>query len=377
VAVIDLSGDPSQAMTDLARDIKRALTNHEELIPVLDPTLEQTLRGVLLQDENKDALDEARAAKEAAENALAEFSFADAAKHAVTGMDKLNNVDPAAAIALYADLAFVYGQAKLGEKNPQETNLAFAFVHRLQDRRRVDPSRYLPEVVTAYDKARPAPATLSLDVRGTGRVWIDGVAVGEGDGTYKVGSGWHLIQLSGPDREPRGIRIPKPGDPITIEDAPAQDDLKIKRARLALARATDPADRATVMKHLAELTKVKDAVLLWVANGKFTFQTWRDGAPGYDGPVFLAKSVFDRNKGVDQILDALAPPKKPPKLAEKPIIIPVEPVRWYRKTWVTASAIGTVIAIVGGAIWWSERGPGHTGVNTGIGFDQATSSRPR
>jgi len=385
VAVVDLSepslspGEPSATqLKAVATEIRERLLNHEELSRILDPDLEKTLLGNLLQDEDKPSLDKARAAKERAENALAEFKFADAGAAAVDGMDTLQNVDPPAAVALYADLEFILGQARLGEKKLDLASRAFALVHRLQDRRRVDPSRYLPEVVAAYDKAQPAPATLSIEVRGTGRVWIDGVAVGDDSGTYPVGPGDHIVQLAGPDRSPRGLRITAPRkDPVAIDDAPAEAQLKIQRARFALAHATDPAERATVMVRLAELTKVKDAVLLWVVNGKISFQPWRDGAPGYNAPVFLAREAFDPNKGVGQMLDRLAPPKKPPKPPDKPIVIPPEPTPWYRKAWLTGTVIGSLIAIVGGAVVWSERGPGHAGVTPGISFDQTTSSRPR
>jgi len=373
VAVIDLSGDP--AAPAVAEQIKRELTNHEALSRVLEN--EPLLIGKLLEDEDQRALDDARNEKEHAENALADFKFAEAADHAVRGMDWLNNAHPAGALGLYADLAFVLGQAKLGEKKPDEAGLAFAFVHRLQDKRRVDPSRYLPEVVVAFAKAQPAPATIALELRGSGRVWIDGVAVGEGDGTYKVGAGWHVVQLAGPDRQPRGIRIKAPvKEPIEIEDAPASTELKIQRARLALARAFDPADRANAMKHLAELTKVKDAVLLVSVNGKLSFANWRDGATGYDAPVFTAPSIL-HPENPSEPLDWLAPRKELPPPPQKQIVIPPEPERWYQKRWLQGTVIGGIIAIVGGSIVWAERGTGRTSVNTGTGFADGTASRPR
>jgi hypothetical protein len=385
VVVVDLSepnlspGDPSATkLSVLATEIREQLLNHEALSRILDPSLEKILLGEPLYDEDKSGLDGARAAKERAENALAEFKFAQAADEAANGMDKLNSVNPPAALALYADLAFVLGQARLGEKKLDLASHAFALVHRLQEKRHVDPSRYLPEVVAAYDKAQPAPATLSVEVHGTGRVWIDGVAVGEGSGTYPVGPGDHVVQLAGPDRQPGGKRFTAPRkDPLVIDDAPAETELKIRRARFALAHATDYADRATLMVHLAELTKVKDAVLLWAGNGKITFQTWRDGAPGYDAPVFLKKEVLNPDKGADQILDWIAPPKKPPKVVEKPIAPPPEPVPWYRRRSVQWPAIATAIGIVGGLIWWSERGPGDRSVNSTLGGFDPSSMRPR
>src|SRR5262249_42301735 len=145
--------------------IRNKLANHEALSRVIDPQLEQLLLNVtLLEDEDKDALDQARTQKDKAEDALARFQFPEAAQQAWQGLDRLNEVQPASALPLYGDLAFILGQAKLFDRKPAEAALAFALVHRLQPMRRVDPARYLPEVVTAFDKAKPTPATVDVEV---------------------------------------------------------------------------------------------------------------------------------------------------------------------------------------------------------------------
>jgi len=385
VVVVDLSeaglppGDPAATeLTVVAKEIREYLLNHEALSRILDPTLEQILLVEPLWNEDKAALDEVRPFKQRAENALAEFNFANAADEAANGMDRLRKVNPAAAVSLYADLAFVLGQARLGEKKLDLASRAFVLVHRLQPNRRVDSSRYLDEVVAAYAKAQPAPATLTVEVQGTGRVWIDGVAVGDGTGTYPVGPGDHVVQLTGPDRLTDGKRFLAPRkEPVVIDDAPAGEEVKIRRARFALAHATDPAERATVMVRLAELTKVKDAVLLWVANGKLMFQTWRDGAPGYDLPVFFRGVPFDRTKGVEQILNSLAPPPPPPKIVDKPIVPPPEPVPWYHTLWFKLSVGGVVGGIIVTGIVVALHGPGDTAFNPNIGGFDGTSTRPR
>ena len=81
-----------------------------------------------------------------------------------------------------------------------------------------------------------------------------------------------VLPLLGPvgqcnaNREPRGEQVLVPqASEIEIAPALATEELKIKRARLELARAKDAMTRASAVKRLASLLNVGDAVIVYEA----------------------------------------------------------------------------------------------------------------
>ena len=345
VAVVDLPGDP--ATEKLATEIAKELGDHPVLRNVVNYAAD--LRGPL-DDEDAEAIAKALRYKAKAEAELAppNFRFALAANAAVDGEDELRRAAPnETVLALYADLSFVLGLAKLGEKKPGEAAAAFALVHRLAPNRTLDTNIYLPEVIKAFDDAGKVTTTASatLMVKGSGRVWIDGVERGP-PGPYEVPIGRHVVWLTGPDRVTRGWRgdvVEKVTDPsqnvAIIADDPASDRLKVLRARLALRKAADPAARASAMRHLAALVGVHDAVLLTMVNDKIVVQSWRDKAPGFSA---LREVKKERPR---ELLVTLAPPPR--------VIVPPPPPhtfeqtpRWYRRRKVQiGTAAGVVLAV--------------------------------
>ena len=370
VAIIDLSGlDP--AAEQLAKQLSAELQVHPDLAPIPDPTLIGELIG-RFEDENQTQLDAAKAAVAAAETDLGRFQFAGAASEASGGHASLHRVTPSPlAIERYADLAFAYGQARLGERAAAEAHDAFALVHRLSAGRVLDAARYLPEVVQAFEAAR-APSTRAgtLVIEGAGRVWIDGKDAGTAPGEREVASGMHVVWLTGPDRETRGARVSvAPGGRavVRIEDAAADDKLKVRRVRALLRAAPDPTARAAAMKQLAQLVRVSDAVLLSSVNGQLIVQTWRDPEPGFSA----LREVKERSPR--ELLAPLAPVREvaaPPD--EPPIVIPpiVEQPRWWQRRSVQLSTAGAVVAGVAAAILYARYRPDSVQINDGIGHRQ-------
>jgi hypothetical protein len=250
----------------------------------------------------------------------------------------------------------LYGQAQIGLRNPNEASRAFQLAHRIDPNRSPDPTRYQPNIIAAY-KAAADRTTIpaKLVVRGSGRVWIDGIEQGPAGAQYETSEGLHLVQLIGPDRETRGDQVIVPSSlPVTIQDAPATDVIKVKRARIALARSRDPAERASMMKKLAALLGVGDAVLITKGSGGLTVQTWRNREPGFSA------LMIHRNEPPIDLLKPLAPPplkieKKLEPLPDPPPI--VDDKRWYQKNWVRASIAGGVILGVVGALLYANREP--------------------
>lgn len=354
VAVIDLSGDPASAR--LAAELNPVLLGHPELQPIDDASIPPELYGPF-RDDDQDHVAAATSSQRTAEGELARFSFEVAHRSATNGEEQLQQVLPTPPVlALYAQLAFLRGQALLGiPRRAAEAPAAFALAHRLDPTFVPDPARYLPDVVQAFDAAQQRwTGQGTLAVAGTGRLWIDGKDRGTAPAEVEVAAGPHVVWLTGPDRETTARAAPAVeagrAAKVEIPDAPASHALKVRRARAALRYAPDPAARAAAMRTLAELVGVRDAVLLTSANGKVIVQTWnastRDQAPG-----FSALRELEGERPLD-LLAPLAPPK--PKVDDPGTQPPVQPPvvdtrRWYERRTVQASiAIGVVAAIIGG-----------------------------
>lgn len=349
VAVIDLTA--SQPATQLANDLYKALLNHADLQPLGSPEFIAALQGDF-GDEDASHLAEARRRVGEAEEYLAQLDDQNAARSARIGMEALALVQPnPEMLGIYAELAFAYGQAQLGLRKPNDASLAFQLAHRLDPARRPDPTRYQPNVVEAYlAAANKQGIAAKLEIKGEGRVWIDGIEQGPAGKTYNTVEGLHLVQLTGPERETRGEQVLVPhAAPLSIIPAPATEALKVRRARIALSRARDASQRAAAMKRLAGLLGVGDAVLIANVDGKLTVQTWRDREPG-----FTARIAANRQPAID-FLTPLAPPRLIITREPEPELPPIPEKRWHQKNWVRASIVGGVLVGVVSAILYANR----------------------
>ena len=355
VAVIDLSADPEAK--SLRDALYGALIDHWALRPLDTEALNAALQGDFI-DEDRDGLAAAQSARANAEDALGRFDFQAVAADAREGERALVAISPAAAAAACGDLSFDVGIAELQLHHANDASLAFAFAHRLDPARKPDPVRYPPDILQAYEAAAAIHAAqVKLDVRGTGRVWIDGIERGTGPTVVEVAAGFHLVQIAAPDRVTTGQIVQVDHDQtLELATSPASEELQVARARKMLAQLPDDAiARAGAMKQLADLLHVHDAVLIWKrpSDGKLLVQTWRDRAPG-----FSALREHDRELPGD-VLAPLSPPKPPeaPRIATIPFTPPAhredEPA-WYQKRWIQATAAGTVVLGVLGAVLWAR-----------------------
>ncbi len=348
VAVVDLAFDP--AAEKLAKDLERALNGHPDLSQLPDSTLSAELIGVPADDDQR-LLADATASLTRASEHLASFEFQLAGVHATEGETALLGVTPSLATARLADLAFVLGRTRLGESKAAEALEQFQLVQRLGPGRVLDPAQYLPEEIQAFQAAgTEPPGTATLSVKGSGRIWVDGRDRGPTGVPIEIAPGLHVVWVTGPDRETRGryVRaLPGTAQAIEIEDAPASDRLKVRRARLVLRAAPDATARSSAMTQLAALLGVHDAVLITSGGGDVLVQTWRDRAPGFSArrPV---KGASPR-----ELLAPLAPAVViRPRGPTGPVLRPLPPraTRWYRKRWVQASVAGVLAAMVGSIV---------------------------
>ncbi|MDB4959952.1 MAG: hypothetical protein JWO36_7521 [Myxococcales bacterium] len=357
VAVIDLSGDP--AATELRRQFYRVLLGHWALQPLDTAELDASLQGELL-DEDKARIERAGRNRTAAEAALFDFNFATTRTEVTQGQRDLDAVAPTqVSTALYADLELQLAYASFNEHKLADMSRQLALVYRLSPKKPLDPARYAPEFIEAYEAAKHADEAakrtgvkVTLEVKGEGRVWIDGGSAGTAPGTFDTTAGDHVVQVTGDQRETAGVAVTLPGPPIEFAPATASTELLIQRARLALSRVPDAAARAAAMSHLAGLLGVHDAVLIYKSeDDKLLVQTWRDREPGFSRPMEL------RNQKPIDFLAPLSPPKQAEPARPLPFTPPIVVVEkpWYQQRWVQGSIVtGTVAAIVG-AILWARR----------------------
>ncbi|MGE0549607.1 MAG: hypothetical protein AB7R00_21245 [Kofleriaceae bacterium] len=351
MAVINLSSDlPAR---ELAAKLEVELSVHPEL-RTLPRSTDAAALVESVDDDDRPRLERARVDLVRARDELTQFNYSQAAAKALEGHAELHLATPSyraadgtSTLRLYADLAFELGRAWLGEGKQLDARKAFALVHGMDPNRTLNAAMYLPEVVRAFEDARAMTATTgTLQITGSGHVWIDGSEVGVSPGKFTVPVGFHVVWLIGAEREPRGRSVtvfPAAVASYAIENAEASRRTKVQRARLGLTQSPDPTARASAMKRLASLINVSDAVLISSASGKLVVQTWRDQAPG-----FSAMREVGNDKPSD-VLGVLAPPRvvEPPPV---PLPVLVEKPRWYQRTSVRVSIAAGVIAVVVGSV---------------------------
>ena len=360
VAIVNLDLTGSTATSDLADQLLIELAGHPELTTLRDLSDSAALKD-RIEDVDTPRLAQAQDAKARAEEQLVKFNYGLAATYAEDGQRALFAVTPSTASRkLYADLAFVLGLALFGDGKLALAQAAFVHSQRLDPDRVLDAARYLPEVVAAFAAARAAPdAPGSINVMGTGNVWIDGTEVGYAPGGFSAKQGTHVVWLTGVERFTRGataIVLPGAQTSVEIEAAEVPRRTKVQRARITLSRAADATARAAAMTALAQLVGVADAVLLQVVGGKVIVQTWRAGnvarLPGFSAL---------RERGREAPAELLVPLSPPRQVREvEPPPRPLPPVvdrRWYQRRSVQAGIVAGVIGLVVGGILIARSGP--------------------
>ncbi|CAN5703850.1 hypothetical protein BH11MYX3_BH11MYX3_20000 [soil metagenome] len=378
VAVVNLDLADDSKARELADQLILALNAHPDLKSLENPTDSAALKD-RINDPDRNGLDAARAANARADDKLIEFNFSLAAQYAADGETELLTVSPLAAHTLYADLAFIQGQALLADGRADEAKSAFLQCARLDPDRKLDTARILPKVVEAYAKAQAIQgAPGSITVEGNGRVWIDGIEVGQAPGGFSAREGRHVVWLTGSERNAGGAQAvvtAGQASKVTIADETGGRGLTVQRARVALARAADATAKAAAMNALAKLVRAQDAVLLQVAGEKIIVQTWRAGNVDRS-PGFSALRERSREKPVE-LLTPLAAPKK----LEKPIEGPIEgpkPIvakKWYQRRRVQLGVVAGVVAAVVGGYLLSVAGADSFNIKTDLGIDRPTTVR--
>ncbi len=379
VAVIDLTED--ERVRALSGSLYTAINQSDGLMIPNSRDYDRDLTGPLV-DEDGTPLNQAILARADAQAKLDETRAGEAGATASSGKQFLAMIVPTPdAQALYADLSLLVGLVGLagldqghaqglaqglaqghaqghGQGHAEGSTLALSLAHRLDPGRQLDPARYPPDVVAAWKRAVDSkPQLVTLEVKGTGRVWIDFVERGPAPGVFTdLEVGDHVITVTGFDRRTWGKPLSVTASTmIEIPEQPADGHQKVARARLALSRAQASGDdvaRAGAMKQLAALLGIGDAVMISKRpDGAIQWETWRDRAPGFSAPKQFA------NQKPEEMIEGLSGPRRPPRRAEPPFTKPLLVVEqaWYEKRWVQASAAGTAVALIVGGILIANR----------------------
>jgi hypothetical protein len=372
LAVVATGSAADPALADLANRLASDLIRNDQLEPVPDSTA-VALREPFA-DEDIAPLADARTNLTAAQDEVAAFQFADAARSAMRAEEALLSASPRAAAELRGELRVVHGIALLADR-PGDAAAEFALAQRLAPGLALDPGRYLPEVVDAFAAARARAPTeeRAIDVTGTGRVWIDGRDAGTAPGRFSVTVGLHVVQLVGPARLTRGREVdvrPAPAalGSIAIDAADASLAVRIHRARAALAAAADPLARAGAMTALADLVAVDDAlVLARDSAGALVYDVWRRSA-GFAarGPRAVA------GEPAKKLLDIVAPPRPKP-IAKRIYTIPFvpPPPRWKEPRYYLLGGLAAVL--VGTGIYLIATHQGNVGLSDNLGTNSSWS----
>jgi hypothetical protein len=373
VVVIDLTDDP--AAERLSGDLWNVIGSSDDFQSPKKRGFDPWLTGKFA-DEDSEHIAQAKVLLISAQSRLDEANAPTAVSEARSGQAQLAQVIPTVeAQSLYAELSLVIGLAMLDEGKAQEASYALALVHRLDPSRPLDPVRYPPDTIAAFKHASEMkPAAVALEIKGTGRVWIDFTDRGTAPGTFEgIEVGEHVITVSGIDRVttpvlpiiPTKGASPLPPRPALVKVAAtigvpefnADDPVKVQRARLALARAQaahDDVARAGAMKRMAELLGVGDAIMISKRpDGKLQWETWRDRAPGFSAP-----QAYTSQKP-EEMLEGLAPAHRTPSIrtvGPPPFVGPiVVEQQWYEKGWIQISGATGVILVIVGIILLSTR----------------------
>ena len=376
VAVVNLDLQDQSAAKTLADNLDGVLANHPDLAQV-NSTYAAALKDPI-DDPDRVPLQTARENLTRAEDQLVAFNYGNAMSYAQDGMRALLAVSPAVAAKLYADLAFVRGQAAVLDGHLDEALAMFSLVGRLDPERTVDPKRFLPDIVKAWAQAKALPATPgSVTVDGVGRVWVDGVDTGSAPGGFALPAGPHVVWVTDPAHDTGGQVVTIVANKVTaatIKPADAPPARDVQQARVALAQAPDATARAAAMNRVIKLVGANDAVLLHVAKDKVVAQTW--GGPGSRSPGFGALREL-KGKLEEWPKEALKPIEPPTKIVIEPPPIPVKPIvvtKWYQRRPVQIGIAAGVVATVVGIYFASQAGANFFNWNPDFGFESGSST---
>lgn len=341
VLVLDATGDDDGKA--MAQRFERSLGPD----PALDPVPARFREALARPTSTDTGWTAARTEVAAARQLLAPTTYGQARERARAGQDLLARyAAEAEPRALLAELVLIEGLAVAGESGAEAARPLFGLVHRLAPGQRLDPGRYLPDVVRVFDAAARSGASgkLVIDASGAEEILVDGAQVY--NETVVVAAGPHIVTVRGERIDAQGRRVEAVAAKdvvVTLTTTEAPVETLLVRARDRLLLAADDRARVDAISVLLAKTNARHAVIIV-----------RDGGEGGE----LATRVFTAAglgppRTIDNVasaLNPLRPLRVKPREGAGGVGIGPGPVRpppelpWYQKTWFKATG-GTVAAV--------------------------------
>ncbi|MCP4446599.1 MAG: PEGA domain-containing protein [Myxococcales bacterium] len=348
IAIVNLSAAPeAEATTAKARELLRRT-------PQIRPTESGDLARALesrLPDAGPDApvLADAQRALDESELAFGQFKSRLATSKLGEARRSLFSLPPSArTTAMLADVSFRMALIHLRADNMGLAQGEFQLYHRLLPDQRIDPVRYPPSVVVAFEEARKrlpqkASATLAISASYDGApIYLDGQSAGKAPLSLAVTPGAHIVSIDAPKYEAAAQTIDiDPGDTQVVKIDLQPRSLVSRALELrfeAQERGYDDESLRIAASRVSRLVG-SDAVLIIV---------------GETSEAVLFIQELERlsyrshvNPQLTRML-ALAMPVPRPTLLDGTLKKPA-PVAWYRSPiGIATIAAGASILIVGG-----------------------------
>ncbi|MEZ4403396.1 MAG: hypothetical protein R3B06_25450 [Kofleriaceae bacterium] len=310
----------------------------------------------------------AAAALATARERLTRFEYGEAAATARAAQDALaGEAGDKTGRELLADLAFVEALALAGDGG--DATPVWTLVHRLSPGRTLDPARYPPDQIEAFERAATDPVgsgAVIIAAPGASEILVDGQPIGGEPAVAELAPGPHVISAQGDDIVAVGRRVvATAGQTVHVDLIPvlAPAPLRAARARDRVrAAASDPALTAAVAS-LAAIGGAADAIVVVATDA------------GLATRLFTKAGGLGPPRPVDDDLGAVLRPLRPLPPA-RPRVPPDEPRRrvppgpeapWHQARWArvsmgvvgAAAVVAVVVAIV-------ARGQGSTGLGTSV-----------
>lgn len=353
VAVLNAARDGAAGAL-VARDLRDRMAREPLLSPLETGELSRALEGELPDGSAAErASTRARAHLDAAGVAMARFDHPQA-RRALARAEAILLAQPPEVplIALLAEVSFETGLVHLREQNRGLAIDSFRLVHRLvPEAPPLDPARYPPDVVKAFDAARKPPGgSARLEVSSTFdgvALYLDGQRIGKTPLALEIAAGPHFLVATKSGFAGRGSRIDAaPGDRVAL-DLDLSPLSPVERALGARKKAVAARDRASLRSavHSAAIVAEVDAVLVIgeAEGGSLTASVYER-----TGDRLSVARPVDRDIG--KLLGLVVPAPVPGPADLMLDFQPSGPVAWYQKPWGVLSIGGAVVLTVVGVV---------------------------
>lgn len=348
IAILNAAGDGATGARAAASLRRALLAEQPDLTPLAAGDLSRSLEEPLPTEADGDvSVRQARIELDAARAAIALFEQTPARRALARAEQLLLAVEPDdTVVRLLAEVSFQAGLVHVREQNRGLAIDAFRQVVRLTpEREALDPARYPPEVIQAFEAARGAigaPAVLEVSTTFDGvPVFIDGVRIGMTPLRTDIAPGPHYLLVATPEFLPQGSKLDAlPRERITrvfdLDRLPLARRASEIRRRLASSDSDRRAGLRRAGRDVALLAGV-DAVLI-VAEG-----TRGPSVAAYERNADRLSLFRPVDGEVGRIFGLLLPAPSPALFDLQSEEERAPPPPWYLRPWAVASMTGGVV----------------------------------